>query len=211
MQHGIEAVSQQQSVASNSQFDISGISHVVQQTEDDAIPCHVAEQSLLVIEASAGTTTLSSVLKDLGFEVLPIDFGKERNLIHLHIIDLDLRQKHSWEFLAKVVLSQRTFQFHGAPACGTASKAREIAMSDSKHGPPPLRSNEYPLGFPWLQGIQRDRVQSANSVYIHVAPFCMWLQSLSIGWSIENQRKPHIWGLSGYSFMHAVMGARERS
>ena len=44
------------------------------------------ETSLLVIEACAGTAILSSVYKDIGFEVLPIDFGKQKNSSHLHII-----------------------------------------------------------------------------------------------------------------------------
>ena len=198
MQRGHESVSQQRSVASNLQYKISGTSHAVQQSEGESSLPHLEEQSLLVVEASAGTATLSSVLKDLGFEVLPIDFGKQRNLTHLHLVSLDLRQKHSWEFLAKVVLSQRTFHFHGAPPCGTASKAREIAMSSDNHGPPPVRSEQYPLEFPWLKGILKDRVESSNAIYIHLALFCLWLQSLSIGWSIENPGNSYMWMIDLY-------------
>ena len=186
MEHGNDSISQQQRVAPNSQYNFSGPDGGNEQNNNDVVPRPLEEHALLVIEACAGAATPSAVLKDMGFEVLPIDFGKQRNLSHLHIVNLDLRQKHSWEFLAKIVVSQRTFHFHGAPPCGTASRAREIAMSSESHGPPQVRSDAFPLGFPWLQGVLKDRVASANSIYIHLALFCLWLQSLSIGSSIEN-------------------------
>ena len=44
-------------------------------------------------------------------------------------------------------------------------------MSSESHGPPEVRSEEFPLGFPWLQGVLRDCVASANSIYIHMALF----------------------------------------
>ena len=151
------------------------------------------ETSLLVIETCAGTATLSSVLKDVGFEVLPIDFGKQRNSSHLHIINLDLRKRHSWDFLAKIAMSRRMFHFHGVPPCGTASKARKIPMGEDHHGPSQLRSEQYLLGFPWLQGVNKDRVQSANAIYVNIALLCLWLHSKSIGWSVENPGNSYIW------------------
>jgi hypothetical protein len=42
------------------------------------------------------------------------------------------------------------------------------------------------MGFPWLTGFWKDKVESANSIYIHPAAFCFWLNLLQIGWSIEN-------------------------
>ena len=48
-------------------------------------------------------------------------------------------------------------------------------MSSESHGPPEVRSEEFPLGFPWLQGVLRDCVASANSIYIHMALFFFWL------------------------------------
>ena len=174
MQHANESTEKQQDAVANSQCNFGK---------------QVADTSLLVIEACAGT----AVLKDVGFEVLPIDFGKQRNTSHLHVINLDLRKQHSWDFLAKIAVLQRLFHFHGAPPCGTSSKAREIPMDDHNHGPPQLRSERYPLGFPWLQGINRDRVESANAIYVNMALFCLWLQSLSIGWSVENPGNSYIW------------------
>ncbi len=143
MKHGNASIKEQQGVAANSKGKFSESKH--------ELGIQLNERSLLAIEACAGTATLCSVLKDMGFDVLPIDFGKQRNTSHLHIINLDLRQKHSWDFLTKVALSHQLFHFHGAPPCGTASRAREIALDSSHHGPPQWRSEEFPLGFPWLQ------------------------------------------------------------
>ena len=77
-------------------------------------------------------------------------------------------------------------------------------MSSESHGPPQVRSDEFPLGFPWLQGVLRDRVASANSIYIHMALFCLWLQSLSIGWSIENPGNSYIWMIHLYKQLEQV-------
>ena len=204
MEHGNDSVDEQRSVALNSQYNLSVTDSIDEAEDINMVHRPLEEHSLLVIEACAGTATLSAVLKDMGFEVLPIDFGKQRNLSHLHIVNLDLRQKHSWEFLAKITVSQKVFHFHGAPPCGTASKAREIAMSSESHGPPQVRSDEFPLGFPWLQGVLRDRVESANSIYIHLALFCLWLQSMSIGWSIENPGNSYIWMIHLYKQLEQV-------
>ena len=199
-ERGNASAQQQQSAEQNSQYDTD----ILQTTDlDGFVPAAIVEQSLLVIEACAGTATLSSVLKDLGFEVLPIDFGKQ-NLTHLHIINLDLRLKHSWDFLGKVVLSQRTLHVHGAPPCGTASRARDIALSQDHHGPPPLRSEVFPLGFPWLEGINKARVQSANEIYEHMGAFCLWLNLLSVGWSLENPANSYLWQIKIYKQLQRI-------
>ena len=79
MQHGNESTKKQQDAAANSQCNFGhGSSNAIV----DNIGKQVADTSLLVIEACAGTATLSSVLKDVGFEVLPIDFGKQKNTSH---------------------------------------------------------------------------------------------------------------------------------
>ena len=95
MEHGNDTNFQQRRAAQNSQYNFSESGGVDDQNNTNFVHRALEEHSLLVIEACAGTATLSAVLKDMGFEVLPIDFGKQRNLSHLHIVNLDLRQKHS--------------------------------------------------------------------------------------------------------------------
>ena len=59
--------------------------------------------SVFVIKACAGSAMLSSVLQQYGFETLPIDFGGNKHRPYMHVVNLDLRKRHAWEFLAKVV------------------------------------------------------------------------------------------------------------
>ena len=72
---------------------------------------HVEDTSLLFIEACAGSALLSSVMRGAGFDVLAIDFGKVSRNSNIHVINLDLRQTHSWKFLHTVTLSRRVFTF----------------------------------------------------------------------------------------------------
>ena len=52
-----------------------------------------------------------------------------------------------------------------APPCGTSSMARCIKIQGSRPGPRPLRSPEFPYGFPWNTGLDVARVLSANRLY----------------------------------------------
>ena len=58
---------------------------------------------------------------------------------------------------------------HFAPACSTASKAREkpnkVLEKAGFRVPKPLRSAEYPLGLPNLSGTDLVRTHAANQVY----------------------------------------------
>jgi len=36
-------------------------------------------------------------------------------------------------------------------------------------------------------------VEPANSIYIHLAAFCFWLNFLQIGWNIENPGRSYPW------------------
>ena len=146
----------------------------------------IESSSVFVIEACAGSAMLSSVLQQYGFETLPIDFGGNKHRPCVHVVNLDLRKRHAWEFLTKVVMGRRVYWFHGAPPCGTSSRARDRPLSSSSHGPPPLRSESHPLGLPWLTGVDLERVESANLIYLQMADFCVWIHSLGIFWSLEN-------------------------
>ena len=119
---------------------------------------------LLVIEACCGCARLSATLKKDGFDVLPLDCEGNRHRPLATLVSLDLRKPASWEFLQTCVLTNHVFHFHGAPPCGTASRARDRPMSSAEWGPPPLRSERYPQSFPWLSGTWRDKVESANLI-----------------------------------------------
>ena len=131
---------------------------------------------------------LSACVNKHGFDVLPIDFQGNKHRPFVHIVELDLRKESTWELLRFLVQSRRP--------CGTASRARDRPMSHGEHGPPPLRSEQHPLGFPWATGLSLAKVTRANRIYIlQLAAFCMWLNSLGLSWSIENPGNSYLWSI----------------
>ena len=66
-----------------------------------------------------------------GFDILPIDFEGNKQRPYVHVVQLDLRQRSTWEFLEYLAHSRRPFHFHAAPPCGTASRARDVPMSEN--------------------------------------------------------------------------------
>ena len=79
-----------------------------------------------------------------------------------------------------------------APPCGTASKSRERRMKTGPD-PKPLRSDWWPEGLPWLKGVNKSRVHSANKLYKFVAELVEELDAAGISWSVENPRNSYMW------------------
>ncbi len=99
---------------------------------------------------------------------------------------------------SNVAESRRPFRFHAAPPCGTASRARDIPMSSTDHGPPPLRSERWPLGFPSLTGYWAGKVLSANNIYLQLCALYEYLNTVNITWSIENPARSYMWSIEDY-------------
>ena len=163
-----------------------------------SLPSRVPGGTHLFIEACCGCALLSSCVAKLGFEVMPIDFEGYKHRPFVHVIQLDLRKPETWELLRYVAESRRPFHVHFAPPCGTASRARDFPMSMEDHGPPPLRSEQWPLGFPGLVGVSAAKVNSANQIYLQVCSFCEFLNTLNITWSIENPERSYLWYIGVY-------------
>ena len=140
-------------------------------------------------------------MKKHGFDVLPIDFHGNKQRPFIHVVELDLRKRSTWEFLEYLVDTRVPFFFHAAPPCGTSSRARDRPMSDTHHGPPKLRSEEYPLGFPWLTGYWKAKVQSANDIYIKLVAFIFLLNLLGIFWSVENPGQSYMWDIEDFAIL----------
>ena len=102
-----------------------------------------------------------------------------------------------------LVNTRHPFEFHAAPPCGTASRARDRAMSSTQHGPPPLRLERYPLGMPWLTGLLKDKVESANQIYMLLAAFIFKLSFRGIFWSVENPGNSYLWAIAEYVILKA--------
>ena len=156
-----------QPAASSNAESCKGDSHLVPpEVAGSVSPPSLLGESPLFVEVCCGSALLSACAAKMGFDILAVDFQGNKHRPFVHVVELDLRKQSTWDFLEHLVATRRPFHFHAAPPCGTASRARDVPLSGEQHGPPPLRSEEFPMGFPWIKGIWRDKVDSANSIYI---------------------------------------------
>ena len=103
----------------------------------------------------------------------------------------------------------------------TASRAREIALSNAQHGPRPLRSDEFPDGILGLQEHDAHRVQKANELYQFVTQICVVCTQKGLSWAVENPFSSLFWRTSfwteaqsscnpKYVHVHSCMYGAER-
>ena len=126
---------------------------------------------LLFLEIFAGTARLSKVARDVGFQILPIDKTNAR-ASQIFVAQYDLANPDDVEALVELIKTERhrILAIHLAPACGTASRAREKKLSSlAKHGfkmPVPLRSRDKPMGLDGLQGLDKVIVRLCMELHI---------------------------------------------
>ena len=78
---------------------------------------------------------------------MAIDHGGSRHVPVIHVVQLNLRQKSSWDFLMKVSDSDAFFSMLDL----LVELLAELARSDCRVQENfPLRSEQYPLGLPGL-------------------------------------------------------------
>jgi hypothetical protein len=92
-------------------------------------------------------------------------------------------------------------QRHIGDQCGTSSSAREIKLSDFWHGPQPLRNKERPYGVPDMTDRDRARVDQANTLYMHMCDFCIFLNDRNVAWTMENPTNSWLWELPCMEFL----------
>ena len=110
---------------------------------------------------------------------------------------VDLTSTSDAPILRKLLAHPQLVYVHFAPPHETASTARDKALPGAPGGgPPPLRSADYPLGFPDLQQrLPREwpRVLAANAIYQAVADCIHVLRQRRVAWSIGNPRGSYLW------------------
>ena len=107
---------------------------------------------LLFVEIFAGSAKLSKAARDIGMQVLPVDKTASR-ASQIYIAQYDLTDPASLQALIDVLRTEghRILAVHLAPACSTASRAREKKLlSFARKGfkiPGPLRSQQKPMNY----------------------------------------------------------------
>ena len=154
-------------------------------------------EDLIFLEIYAGTARLSKAVSDEGFQCIPIDKTASRssNFIAIYDVTDDLQLQQLLDFIEQE--HRRIIAVHLAPACGTASKARERPLPKfSRKGfkvPKPLRSTDKPLGVDSLAGLDKIRTELANMVYAATAILIRKCASLNILCSLENPLNSLFW------------------
>ena len=107
----------------------------------------------LFLELCAGTAMLSRCFREAGVPVMPIDHQHNRHHPLAKVCNLSLTEDSTWSFLSDLVRDHAILFVHAAPPCGTCSTARSIKRKGVSAAP--LRSPQYPMGLPSLQGSGR--------------------------------------------------------
>ena len=155
-------------------------------------------QDLLFVEIFAGTARLSKVAREQGLGILPVDKTATR-ATQVFIANYDLTSPEDMSSLMTLLAAEkeRILAVHLAPACGTASKAREKKLWSFRNKgfkvPGPLRSKEKPMGLDNLEGLDKIRTEAANIVYSATAVIIKFCIENMILCSLENPENSLFW------------------
>ena len=140
---------------------------------------------VLMVEIFAGSARLARACRHTGCRSVAVDKTTDRSQGTKNFV-CDVTKPEELDMLMQFLSAERNNLgwVHFAPACGTASKARERPNRNlEKQGfrvPKPLRSAEFPLGFPHLKGFDLVRTETANRIYEVTAD----LVRLLVGWGV---------------------------
>lgn len=149
----------------------------------------------IFVELCAGSAVLSAAARRAGFTVFPIDCSRNRHNPAVPVFELDLATDFAWEFLHHVHDTASVVAWHFGLPCGTCSRAREVRLSESEWGPPPLRSRAHLLGVPGLSHHDRLKVDAANALYQRACAFAEHLVGANAVITIENPGNSWLWEL----------------
>ncbi|CAE7727675.1 SLC24A2, partial [Symbiodinium necroappetens] len=141
----------------------------------------------MFIEICAGSALLSSIAREAGFDILPIDAGRKVPRAYAHVLRLDLREALTLQFLHNVLRNRTVAWLHFSLPTGTIGRV--------------FRSSAAPLGLPNLQEPLASQVVAANKILDQVAAL---LQSVAIsfptvGVSVEHPLGSVVWELPAFA------------
>ena len=152
-------------------------------------------EDLYAVELFCGTAGLTAVMRT----VMPSSFGVDHQVTkpRSKVIKLDLSDANAQKLVLQWVCDPRCVWVHFGIPCGTSSRAREVRMSKSHHGPPPLRSMQFPDGLPaaQLSPTNLARVRAANRLYRFMKEIILQLPPTTF-WTVENPWRSWLWSTS---------------
>ena len=148
------------------------------------------------VEVFSGSCRLSKACRDVGFRVTAVDKDKSRaeNFTIYNCDLVEIEQRSMLEEYLKAIHGS-LLHVHFAPACGTASRARNkpIPGVPQDQQPRPLRSDAMPDGLQHLTESERRRVDLANASYEATFKLCLVLINLNVSVSTENPESSLFW------------------
>ena len=149
----------------------------------------------LFVELCCGSAGMSEAAQFAGFRVLPVDWLQNEHPSKVPFVTMDLADESQFLILRELITSGDVQIIWAGVPCGTCSRAREIPLSSLRHGPPPLRSTEFPRGLANLSPENQARVEKANKIYDHVSELIVLLLARGGSFIIENPRGSYLWSI----------------
>ena len=157
---------------------------------------HPVSTTPFFVELFSGSGKLSASMRKRGFKIFPVDHEYNQHHTHVSTICLDLQKHHDQGVLVDMLSVSPVCHLHMGLPCGTCSRAREKALPHHlRHfgAPPPLRSGVFPLGLPGLSGLNKQKVEAANSLYVFAIRVLRVCYAKGITISIENPERSWLW------------------
>jgi hypothetical protein len=150
----------------------------------------------VVVELCAGAGGLSAALKVYNLQVVAIDHTENRHRSKVAIVNIDLASSSGQQLVRELLSSGLVTHVHGAPPCGTASRARDKPVPEylrklGAPNPQPLRSDKFPEGLPNLIGVNATRVKRLTA---YIASWRLFQISSLTSLSASRIPRDHIFG-----------------
>jgi hypothetical protein len=151
-----------------------------------------------VLELFGGACHVAREFEKRGFCVLGIDRGSGGGAAIGSVVNMDLDFSTTQDFVMEMLARKKVAFVWLWPPCGTASRVRERRVgrkSEFLTDPQPLRSMEYPCGFPWLDGVEADRVHADNARLEFCAAVIRQCGALGIRWGLLGPAGAYMWAV----------------
>ena len=161
----------------------------------------------VVVELCAGSAGLSAALRVYHVQSVAIDHTLNRHRAKVAVVNIDLASENGQRLVCQLLDTGLVLHVHGAPPCGTASRARDKPVpkwlvAQGAPNPRPLRSTAWPEGVPDLSGTGLRRVEIANAIYKFMASLPVLYPAITF--SFENPMRSYLWEIKQWKDLAAL-------